>query len=545
MIRMPLQEIDKVGDKSGGGHHSEALEDIPSTDSGEIILLPLPPANNTIPSESDVSIPNEMEDVGVKSTGGILNEVDEKEEQKLTESNKRSAGATDFSSQNTSSIDDAVLDQVEPVTNDLQEVAADQNEVKEMESHISSNVSQQNEEEAEAFTTKKPLQFRNDELSFGETESESIVDVSLISGSDSLSSLKPLKIKKRSKKKSTAIVRDGKDSDSSVSSKKKGYSRKILVKCKFSPEGLKYIEDCLKWHIFSGWVEERKWIENLGNYRDIIEIDEWETNINKNLRYIIKKIPGVQESTKWINITPPSVVQPSYCLWVLLEEAPIPGHYWFVITSVGVQSLFGLKISLRIIRSIHPQDYEEAETRSTRRKQLASGEPGKEIQAISQQFADWWDQAQQLNFALVWSAIATTLTLSNIRDALRFLTIVIVTLTVGLVTFLRESHHVVLRIVHEAGLFLHNVTPFLQSVISFMEKIMGGIYLVLAVMYKDWRRSSAPPPQSFQGPRQAPFPIMPNNTPPPAYPPAGPRVVKYVAPEQWVYKKQDNIQLPN
>lgn len=70
-------------------------------------------------------------------------------------------------------------------------------------------------------------------------------------------------------------------------------------------------------------------------------------------------------------------------------------------------------------RSIHPQDYEEAETRSIRRKQLASDDPGKEMQAISQQFADWWDQAQNLNFALVWSAIATTFTLSNIRDAIR------------------------------------------------------------------------------------------------------------------------------
>lgn len=70
-------------------------------------------------------------------------------------------------------------------------------------------------------------------------------------------------------------------------------------------------------------------------------------------------------------------------------------------------------------RSIHPQDYEEADTRSTRRKQLVSGEPGKEIQAISQQVADWWDQAQQLNFALVWSAITTTFTLSNIREAIR------------------------------------------------------------------------------------------------------------------------------
>lgn len=127
----------------------------------------------------------------------------------------------------------------------------------------------------------------------------------------------------------------------------------------------------------------------------------------------------------------------------------------------------------------------------------------------------------------------------------RFLIILIVTLTVGLMTFLRESHHVVLRVIHEAGIFLHNVTPFLQSVMSFMEKILGGLYLLLAMVYRDWRRSSAPPPPSFQGPRQAPLPIMPNIAPSPAYPPAGPRVVKYVAPEQWVYKRQDNVQLPN
>lgn len=127
----------------------------------------------------------------------------------------------------------------------------------------------------------------------------------------------------------------------------------------------------------------------------------------------------------------------------------------------------------------------------------------------------------------------------------RFLIILTVTLTVGLMTFLRESHHVVLRFIHEAGIFLHNVTPFLQSLMSFVEKLLGGLYLLLAMVYRDWRRSSAPPPPSYQGPRQTPLPLMPNQGPPPAYPPAGPRVVKYVAPEQWVYKKQDNVQPPH
>lgn len=46
----------------------------------------------------------------------------------------------------------------------------------------------------------------------------------------------------------------------------------------------------------------------------------------------------------------PTAVQLSYCLWVLLIQPPIPGHYWFVITGVAVQPLFGLKISLQIVR---------------------------------------------------------------------------------------------------------------------------------------------------------------------------------------------------
>lgn len=302
---MPLQESDKVGEESGGSLHAETLEDVPSTDSGEIVLLSLPPMNSNISSANDVSGPNENEDVGKETTGGITNDTDEgNQEQKLLGSSERSDGASGLS-QEATHMQDAVPDQAVPETGRLQEEASNHSEPKEMDSHISSNVTQKGEEEAEAFTTKKPLQLKNDELSLGETESESILDVSLISGSDSLSSsIKPLKLKKRSKKmKSSKVVRDGKDSDSSVSSKKKGSSRKILVKCKFAPEGLKYIEDCLRGHIFSGWVDERKWIENLGSYRDIVEVDEWETDLNKQLNIIIRKIPGVQEGTKWINIT--------------------------------------------------------------------------------------------------------------------------------------------------------------------------------------------------------------------------------------------------
>ncbi|XP_042872801.1 uncharacterized protein LOC122253617 [Penaeus japonicus] len=366
------------------------------------------------------------------------------------------------------------------------------------------------------------------------------------------SSPKPsAKTKSKPKKaKTSRLAKEERDSDSSVSSRKKGRTAtKTQVKCKFAPGGMEYMEDCLQGRFFSGWVGERRWVEHLGGYRDEVQVDEWETELNAQLNAIVRSIPGVVEGTKWINITPPSASEPCYSLWVLLGEAPSPGHYWFTVTGVAVQPQFGLRISLRILRSIHPQDYETAEVRRKRRKQLASTtEPGQELETISQHFQDWWEQAQQISWSRAWTAVSSTLTLTNIREAVRFTVVLVITLVVGLVAFLRESHHVVLRFVREAGIFFRNITPFLQSIMGFVEKLIGGFYLLIAMVYRDFRQPSGPPgpppPSSFLSPHRQP-PLALGQAPPPSpYTPAGPRVVKYVAPEQWVYKSQNKSSSP-
>lgn len=114
-----------------------------------------------------------------------------------------------------------------------------------------------------------------------------------------------VKPKSRTKKLSGSKVvsRDARDSDSSVCSRKKGSSKKAKIKSKFAPGSLEYIEERLKGRMFSGWVEERRWVEGVGGYRDVIEVDEWEVEMNQQLKAIIASISGVQEGKKWINIT--------------------------------------------------------------------------------------------------------------------------------------------------------------------------------------------------------------------------------------------------
>lgn len=88
-----------------------------------------------------------------------------------------------------------------------------------------------------------------------------------------------------------------------LKSRRKSKENVVRVKNKFSESSLEYISSELKGVIFSAWVNEREYIDNLKSYRDIVEIDEWERDLTQKLKQVMKGVRGVMEGTKWINIT--------------------------------------------------------------------------------------------------------------------------------------------------------------------------------------------------------------------------------------------------
>ncbi|XP_045581640.2 uncharacterized protein [Procambarus clarkii] len=379
----------------------------------------------------------------------------------------------------------------------------------------------------------------NDRESVCDTESESQLSISLVSSSD----LSGGKVKNKTKKhKTPKYGKDGRNSDSSVSSKKKGTSNKTRIKSKFAPGSLEYIEERLCGRIFSGWVEERRWVESLRSYRDVIEVDEWEIEMNQQLKAIISSIPGVYEGTKWINLTPPGENSSSYCLWILLPAPPIPGHYWYTVTGVQLEPLFGLRILVKEIRLIHPHDGETAIARQKRHQKVTLGNSNS-LQTVGEQLLEYVKQVRQLNLSDICSSLSSTITLGNIKEIFRFFIVLVMTLVIGLFSFWKEAHNLGLRFIREAGIFFHHITPFLQSVLSFVEKLVGGMYLLIAMVYRDWRRPSAPPPPYPPG-SQSPRLFIQGPSPASAVPPGGSRLVKYVPPEQWVFRNQNNESSP-
>ncbi|XP_076061046.1 uncharacterized protein LOC143036929 [Oratosquilla oratoria] len=341
---------------------------------------------------------------------------------------------------------------------------------------------------------------------------------------------------------STAVVAKKKTAESDA-------LQKIRIKNKFAPGSLDYVKKCLEGQLFSGWFEERRYVESIGAYRDVIEVDEWETQMVAAMKAVILCFPGVQEGKKWINMTAPSVSQPCYCLWVRLEGLAL-GHYWFQVKEVLVEERFGLCVQLSVVRALHPSDGEDRITRKRRQE----GNKNEEDQ-FSSLLLDWMDQFKNYNWATVWKSIRATVTPHNVHQAFKFMVVLCVTLVVGILTFLRQSWRFGICLFKEAGVFIRNITPFLQSVLGFLEKIFGGLFVLIAMVFRDWRRQPGPPPPPAYaiqraGPQHA---IMASPFPPGDYrvrqpvvpPPMGmkdgrPKPTKYVAPDAWVFKQEPN-----
>ncbi|CAL4124739.1 unnamed protein product, partial [Meganyctiphanes norvegica] len=378
-----------------------------------------------------------------------------------------------------------------------------------------------------------------------DTESESHSDANqLINGREG--KLHDLPVVKRSKRQKT---KSPKDSNGKQLVKKKT-GTKTQIKSKFATGSVEYIQQNLGGQIFSGWIEERKWIDSIGGYRDVVQVDEWEIEINRHIKAITTSIPGVTEGTKWINVTGPSEKEPCCCLWVLMPAPPTPGHYWFQVANITVEPLFGLRIFLRMIRNIHAHDGETKEARQRRRELLTKNTPEAVVEGFGQQVELWVDKIRSTDLKAVLATVGKTLTFHNIKETIRFTIVLLVTIVVGLVHFGKEAWFFSVRFMHEAGVFMRNVTPFFQSLLRFVEKLIGGFYVLVAMVYRDIRHG--PPPSSF-----------PPNRPPAAYlsGPGGPpqlalppgtqpqymsanmgqqqSVPRYVPADNWVYKRQN------
>ena len=94
---------------------------------------------------------------------------------------------------------------------------------------------------------------------------------------------------------------------------------------------------------------------------------------------------------------------------------------------------------------------------------------------------------------------------------MKFVCVLLVAAVAGLARLLPRMLELFNKTIHESAFLVRTATPMFLSVVDMFNKIVGGFYMLLAMMWRDFRR---PQPQAPQGAAAAGRYLEP----PPEYP---------------------------
>lgn len=231
----------------------------------------------------------------------------------------------------------------------------------------------------------------------------------------------------------------------------------------------------LKTRMFIGQFQERRRVEPLQAYRDVIVIDKSEFDLIKDVESVRRRLRGYyQSSNYWIGLTDPQFVGAphGHCVWIEPTEKAL-GNYWFRIKGVKFRRN-EVVLRVKVLRPVTTQNgvpEESFENNVTKWLENFSWETTSEnVKIYFLEYVTW--------------VFRNVLTASNIKEAITFLGVFVVTslaLSVKGVKFLMEF---LLKFMREASYFVESSTPVMIAVLNLIGKAIGGFYLLIVMLFK-------------------------------------------------------------
>lgn len=233
-----------------------------------------------------------------------------------------------------------------------------------------------------------------------------------------------------------------------------------------------FVNTMLRGRLFIGNFQEKRYVANLKEYRDVIVVNADEKELLVDLD-VVKKRLGNSFRDKWIGITTPKTIgaPAGYCMWVVLPEE-VFGRYWYKIRSVSFRNNEVL-LKIKPVRAISLNtSSEEATTHCEKAKlslqtqKLAATADIKSIQTFFSEVITW----------------------ENVKATIKFLVLLIGTVLVGLIGGAKYFADFSLKLTRELSNLIKALTPFAIACLGMVEKVIGGFYILLAMVFRDFRR---------------------------------------------------------
>uniref|UniRef100_A0A1A9VPE5 Uncharacterized protein n=1 Tax=Glossina austeni TaxID=7395 RepID=A0A1A9VPE5_GLOAU len=277
----------------------------------------------------------------------------------------------------------------------------------------------------------------------------------------------------------------------------------------------------LKSRLFRGFYEQRRYVEQVQTYRDIVSLQRTEKDLEKLLRDVSQKLQMFylsQNQRMWIGVTNSAAIGASQYpgqtldiyIWVELDELAF-GQYWFIIKTVKFREN---EVTLKL-KTVRPVEFEVAEKPTLSTRNLSQSLPLTDKSTVTAESQDplqvskpveWKDFQllfRQWGFAIrgsIYEFMVQDITKKNIKNLLRFLILLSVSLLSALLMTLKFIGIFIIRFMFELSRFTHVLTPTVLKIIDVFNKIIGGFFILLAMIWKDAvvNRGRPQPPNEFR-----------------------------------------------
>ena len=178
-----------------------------------------------------------------------------------------------------------------------------------------------------------------------------------------------------------------------------------------------------------------------------------------------------------------------YALLVKVNTPETPfGLYWFKIKNIKLRENKEIIFQLKIIRKVDPElDFSQKDTSHVHDDSMAKF------------INEWFNYDYKENFFKFLLNVSSVITAKNIYESICFLSALLLALGMATIKMLHYIGDYSLKLTRELSILIHSSTPIILGVIDMLSKIVGGFYLLIAMVWNSSKTSpSSAGPMTFK-----------------------------------------------
>lgn len=234
----------------------------------------------------------------------------------------------------------------------------------------------------------------------------------------------------------------------------------------------------VKTRVFLGHYQEKRFVDSLQSYRDLIAISSTEKDLITDLAIVKKRIVQAGHLV-WIGLTDSSVIGAPVppCLWTELDGIPF-GEYWFQIKTVRFRDT-EILIKLKMLRSKYSMDQQQ-------QQQIPNtvSQPNQLVD-VNAHITVLCDTVTQLSHDLVTWIQQQKFDKENFIISLKVFSLLLIGAFTASWHFVQYVGKFTLQFMDIMVRLIHVSMPLLLSLVDLLKKVIGGFYLLIAMVWRD------------------------------------------------------------